>query len=138
MKKAIGITTGFLSYLSYAAPAFAQSTVNLCGGDQRTANLLCTFNFGSLGGLISRLITILIIVAVVAALFFLIYGGIKWITSGGDKAAVDAARNHIVAAIVGLVIALLAFFIIQFIGGIFGVSLTDLQIPVLRPGAPGY
>jgi hypothetical protein len=64
------------------------------------------------------------------ALFFLIWGGIRWITSGGDKGKVEEARKHIVAAIIGLVVAFLAYFIIQIILTIFGLgSISTLQIP---------
>lgn len=73
--------------------------------------------------------TILLIFVMLFALIFLILGGIQWSMSGGDKEAVQKARNKIVYALVGLVLALLALFIINFIGGIFGVDL-------LRPPPP--
>ena len=62
---------------------------------------------------------------VLIALAFLIYGGVKWITSGGDKAGVEAARNMIVAAIVGLVIAFLVYFILQIIFSLFGLDFAS-------------
>jgi lysylphosphatidylglycerol synthetase-like protein (DUF2156 family) len=66
--------------------------------------------------------TLLLLVGVVIAVAFLIYGGIKWVLSGGDKAAVDAARKHIVAAIIGLVIVVLAFVIVSFVFQLLGVG----------------
>lgn len=71
-------------------------------------------------------ITLLFIVATLLALFFLIYGGIRWITSGGSKEGIDAARKTITYAIIGLVISFLAFFIINTIGNFFGVRLLDI------------
>lgn len=132
MKSLLGLTTGFVSYLFLATPAFAQA-VNLCPENSNNFNLLCQLKFDNIGVLIGKLITIILIVAIIVSLFFLIYGGIKWVLSGGDKTAVEGARNHIVAAIVGLVIALLAFFIVNFVGGLFGISLTNLTIPKLTP-----
>ena len=69
----------------------------------------------------------------IIAVFFLIYGGVKWIISGGDKAAVEAARNHIIAAIVGLVVALLAFFILSVILKLFVIDKTTFNLPTLIP-----
>jgi len=64
------------------------------------------------------------------AVAFLIYGGIKWILSGGDKQAVESARNHIVAAIVGLVIVAGAFVIIGVVFKLLGQTnpITNLTI----------
>lgn len=134
MRKLIGATTGLLSYLALTTPAFG-AFISTCpqndAAQQNKFNVLCSLNYENFGPLVGRLITLLLVVAIVISLFFLIYGGIKWITSGGDKGAVDAARNHIIAAIVGLVISLLAFFIIQLIGGLFGISVVNLQLPTL-------
>jgi len=52
-------------------------------------------------------------------------------TSGGDKAKVESARGTIIAAIVGLVIAFLAFFILSLALSFFGLSLTNLTLPRL-------
>jgi len=76
--------------------------------------------------LISNITTILLISVVVIALFFLIWGGIMWIISGGDKVKVEAARNRIVYSIIGLIVAFSAFFIVnivlQFLGVTFSLS----------------
>lgn len=97
---------------------------------------LCRFTSGQFGPLVGLVITLLFIIAVIVALIFLIYGGIKWIISGGDKAALDSARNHIVAAIVGLVIVFLAYFIIQIVGGFFGISILNLTLPSITLPPP--
>lgn len=67
--------------------------------------------------------TIMLIIAVILALIFLILGGIGWITSGGDKQKVASARSRITFAIVGLIVALLSFFIVSVIGYVFKVNL---------------
>lgn len=134
MRKIIGIGTGILSSLTLAPYAFAADVnVNPCDKTQGNefAKALCSLGFTDFGTIISRLITIILIITVIIALFFLIYGGIKWILSGGDKTAVEAARNHIVAAIVGLVVALLAFFIINVVLSLFGLSLGKLELPTI-------
>lgn len=129
MKTILGITLGLTVLLGNVTKVHA-AAFNLCSSDAKF-KALCNLNYNNLGSLIGTLITIVLILAIILAVFFLIYGGIRWITSGGDKTAVEAARGHIVAAIVGLVIALLAFFIINIIGGLFGLDLTNLTLPKL-------
>src|SRR3989338_9449372 len=51
----------------------------------------------NLGSLISSIVALILIVSALAAFLYLVMGGIRWITSGGDKAAVDSARNQIQA-----------------------------------------
>ncbi len=62
------------------------------------------------------------IIAALLALFYFIYGGIQWITSGGDKTKVQAARNKMVYSVIGLIIVFLAFFIVTLIGSLFHVT----------------
>lgn len=83
--------------------------------------------------LISFIINAIIVVGIVLSLIFLLYGGVRWILSGGDKGKVDAARSTIVAAIVGLIIVILAYVIINAVLKIFtGKSLIDgFAIPSL-------
>jgi hypothetical protein len=53
----------------------------------------------------------------------LVLGGIKWITSGGDKGQTEAARAQITAAFVGLVIVLAAWAILGVVSAFFNVNL---------------
>jgi hypothetical protein len=71
-------------------------------------------------------ITLLLVTTIILSLFFLIFGGIKWTTSSGDKAKLDSARKTIIYALVGLIISFLSFFIISIIGSFFGVTLIAL------------
>lgn len=60
------------------------------------------------------------LIATFLAVVYLMYGGIRYITSRGDKQGVEDARRHIVSAIIGLVIVLGTFGILQFVFGILG------------------
>lgn len=127
----------FLSPLIYlfAVPSFAlaDSTVDVRPPEDNQFKKLFDLSQGTnpFGTIVGRAITVLFVVAVVIALGFLIYGGIKWISSGGDKAGVEGARNTIVAAIVGLVIVFLSYFILNILLGFFGLNLTQLKLPCL-------
>ena len=56
----------------------------------------------------------------VLAVVMVIIGGVKYTTSGGDQAAVTSAKNTILYGIVGLVIAILAYAIVNFVVGQLG------------------
>lgn len=66
---------------------------------------------------------LLFIGAILLSFFFIIWAGIQWVTSGGDKEGIAKARMRLTYAIVGLVISLLALFTVNVIGGIVGVEL---------------
>ena len=53
------------------------------------------------------------------SVIMLIIGGIRYTTSNGDQQAVQNAKNTILYAVVGLVIAILAFAAINFVIGSF-------------------
>ena len=57
----------------------------------------------------------------------LIWGGIEWVLSAGDKEKVANARKRIIASLVGLVIIALAYFILKIVGPIFA---FDLDVPL--------
>src|SRR3989344_941659 len=69
-----------------------------------------------LGKVISAVVGILLLIAAILAFLYLILGGIQWITSGGDKTGMEAARNKITAAIVGLIIVAAAWAIMLLVG----------------------
>lgn len=133
MKKLSALAFSTATYLSLAFPVLAVD-IDPCAssglkGKQNAEGFgkLCNISFT--GGLVSDIITIAFILASLIALGFLIYGGIRWITSGGDKTGVETARNTIVAALVGLVIVFLAYFIIKLIFGFFGLDFGTFALP---------
>ncbi len=68
------------------------------------------FKIPSLGDLLTFAIRAFFVIAGLAALFYLLLGALAWVTSGGDKDAVTAAREKIQAAVLGmiLIVAVLA------------------------------
>jgi len=61
-----------------------------------------------------------------AAVFFIIFSGIKFLTSGGDPKQVEGARKTLTYAIAGLIIVFLAFAIIKLIGTMTGANCIAL------------
>lgn len=120
---------------SFAAPG---DTANLdpCEGAIGILAKACAGQDQSIGQLVGFIITIAFVIAILVALLFLVWGGIKWITSGGDKAGVEAARNQIIAAVIGLIVVFLAFFILNLVLTLFGLSLFDLRLPTFGSTTP--
>ena len=58
-----------------------------------------------------------------AAVIMVIYGGIRWMTAGGNEENITIAKKILSAAIIGLIIVLLAWAITTFLFSIFGLTL---------------
>lgn len=65
--------------------------------------------------IVTLIVNIFSIIVGIVAVIMIIYGGFKYITSGGDSSNVSSAKNTIIYAIIGLVVVALAQFIVQFV-----------------------
>lgn len=112
------IIFGFLFFLtaSFAAPAFADF-----------AGVPCPANFkycdAPVGKILSDLLPFVFGLASMLALFFLILGGIRYMTSRGDPKAVDSARSTITGAVTGLLIILFSATIFFIIAAVFKIKI---------------
>lgn len=98
---------------------FGQSwneAVEGCVTEAGVATLKC------IPAVMGNVITFGLIASGVVALIFIILAGAKLVTSSGDQKKVDSARKTLTWAIIGLVIILLAIFIVNLIGTITGTS----------------
>lgn len=77
-----------------------------------------------LGSFVSRTISAIIIVAALATFIYLIYGGIQWIMSGGEKEKIKEARAKITQAVIGLTIVASSWAIYLLIDYFFGIGIT--------------
>lgn len=84
--------------------------------DSCLSNGVATFNCFPI--LFGNVVNALLAFAGTAALFFIIFAGIKFITSGGDAKQVEGARKTLTYAVIGLVVILSAFFILNVIAGV--------------------
>ncbi len=81
--------------------------------------------------IVSGAIRLILVIAALIAFIFLIIGGIKWVTSGGDKEKTANAQQTLTAALVGLVIVFAAWAIIRLIETFFGIQILTLSIPTV-------
>jgi hypothetical protein len=74
--------------------------------------------FGS-SGIFSTITNVLLFVLGAISVIMIIIGGLRYVVSGGNSANVTAAKNTILYAIVGVIIAILSYAIINFVLGSF-------------------
>ncbi len=83
-----------------------------CTGDQCAGSAE-----GKVNTLVQDIINIFSWIVGVVSVIMVIFGGFRYITSGGDAGKVTSAKNTIVYALVGLVIAALAQVLVLFVLG---------------------
>ena len=67
------------------------------------------------GDVFKNIVNILLFIIGAVSVIMLIYGGIRYTTSGGNANSVTAAKNTIMYSIIGLVVAILAFAVVNFV-----------------------
>lgn len=88
--------------------------------DSCTPNGVATFS--CIPYLVANLIYALLVLAGAVSLVFIIVSGIRLIASGGEAKNIDQARKTLIYAIMGLVLIVSAFLIINTIGQATGIT----------------
>lgn len=70
--------------------------------------------------IISTGINLVFLGGILFAIILIIYSGIQWTLSGGDKEKIASARNRITFIIIGLIVIILAFVIVKAILTLIG------------------
>ncbi len=66
-------------------------------------------------GVFKQITNTLIYIVGIIAVIMLVFGGIKYVVSGGDAKKVTDAKNTVLYAIIGLVIAFVSYAIVTFV-----------------------
>lgn len=69
------------------------------------------------GGVFEAVTNAMLFLVGAISVIMLIVGGIRYVLSSGDQNAVTAAKNTILYAIIGIIVAFLAFGAVQFVTG---------------------
>lgn len=85
----------------------------------------------AIGSLVSGFIGAFFIFAFIIAIFYLLLGGFNWITSGGDKAKLQAARDEITNALIGLVVVGAGWAMMTLVGDFLGIQFPNLTFPII-------
>jgi hypothetical protein len=117
----VSVTSGLL--VAPAANAVAGCTTDASGGAAGGAGCAQGTDqqadlFGPTG-IFKTITNVLLFIIGAVSVIMLIIGGIRYVVSGGDSSAVTGAKNTILYAIVGIVVALLAYALVNFVIGSF-------------------
>lgn len=116
--KKVALSTAIMTTaLMLPASALAQSFVP---DDIRPINNIIS--------VIRNAIRFILLAAFILAFIFLIIGGIRWITAGGDEKAVSGARGMITAALIGLVVVLVSYALIVLVERFFNVTIISQDV----------
>jgi len=99
-----------------------QSGADSAQGADQQGNAASLFGQGGQGGIFRTITNVLLFLIGAISVIMLIIGGIRYVVSGGDSTAVQNAKNTILYAIVGVVVAILAYAVVNFVIGSFSGS----------------
>ena len=85
----------------------AQKGVNATGNTQRGSS--------GLSSAIETVVNVLLFIIGAISVIMIIIGGLRYVISNGDQGQVTSAKNTILYAVIGFVIALLAYAIVNFV-----------------------
>jgi len=88
-----------------------------------------------INNIVTSLIQILLGIAGVVSFIMLLWGGLQWILSGGDKEGTEKARKRITAALIGLAVVFSAYALIFIVGQLFGITVLDFTLNPIGTGA---
>lgn len=96
-----------------AAKQAACEAINGAGSYQGGSCVEKGGDANTIDSLVATIINLFSWVVGVMAVIFVIYGGFRYVTSGGDAGKITSAKNTIIYALIGLVIAVVAQVIVQ-------------------------
>lgn len=108
---AVGVTA-----LVPAGDVYAQADLSQgVSGGLAAADTGSSANTKGINGIVTTIINVLLYIIGLISVIMIIIGGIRYATSNGDANSVTAAKNTILYAIVGLVVAIFAWAIVNFV-----------------------
>ena len=78
--------------------------------------------YHGVGAILGVILNIVFYVGIALSIIFLIIGGIKYMTAGGDETKITGARDQVTNAIIGFVVVVAAFSVRTIIKNVFGIT----------------
>ena len=105
-------TVGIAQQPAYAACTSAKDCITdgVDGAGGNTAG-----NKRPIGTIIKSIVNALLFLLGAVAVIMIIIGGIKYTVSNGDSSQVSSAKNTIFYAVIGLIVAMMAYAIVNFV-----------------------
>ena len=116
IKKGLLVVTAMLTMgLLVAGNVMAANPIEQGWKDAKTSTGMKDSNTKNADSVVQTVITVLIWAVGILATVMIIVGGIFYVTSAGDPGKIKKAKDTIMYGIIGLVIAVLAFVIVNFV-----------------------
>lgn len=100
-----------------AAPVGAINVFDQCKANASSA--VCKAKNDDAANMIQTVINILLFVLGMIAVIMIVVGGIRYTTSNGNSTQVKEAKDTVLYAVVGLIVAILSYTIVNFVLGWF-------------------
>lgn len=107
--------------LSINGPVGAVNVYQPCNATTATS-AVCASQGDSITTIIHNIINTILFILGAVSVIMIIIGGFKYVVSGGDQAGITSAKNTILYAVVGLVVAFASFAIVSLVVTLFSVS----------------
>lgn len=122
MKKLLS-TLGLNSLpLLLAKPVLAQGSEAVDIG----AGVTDFFGFKCIMEIVFRFVDVAIIVSGIALLVYLVWGGVEWLVSGGDKTKIQSAQSRISNAVIGVAFIAVSYAIWLLALTFFGIDVSTV------------
>jgi hypothetical protein len=112
-----GVMAMTLGLVAVAPPVGAINAVqDSCSKTGTSGNLICNAaGSDNATSMVKSVINTLLYALGIVAVIVIIIGAFKYVTSAGDAASIASAKNTILYAVVGLIVAILAYTIVHFV-----------------------
>jgi len=107
----LGLTTVLLTIFSALGGVASAQLIQQ--GDVPSSVAQATGGEGSIRVLILNIVNFFLLFLGLIAVIMIIYGGITYVTAGGNQESVDKAKKIIMYAIIGIVIVLISFALVR-------------------------
>jgi len=105
-----------------ALPTANVGAINLfpaCSAGSNPDTEVCKSTSDNAGSLIQTVVNTLLYILGAVAVIMIVVGGIRYTTSNGEAAQIKSAKDTILYSVIGLVVAMLAWAIVNFVVGAF-------------------
>lgn len=92
-------------------------------------------DFSATGRFVSTISSVIGVLTVSAGIWFIVQmftGALQWLSSAGEKQALENAKKKITNAILGLLVVVMAYTIIGIVGAFMGLDILHLQTLIMN------
>lgn len=105
----LGVTTAL------AGPVGAVQVFDACDGPNANTKVCAATGTASAQTIAQRILSLLFWIIGIASVIVIVIGGMKYVASNGDSNRIQSAKNTIMYAVIGLVVAIMGQAIVLFV-----------------------